>query len=195
MLGFPRVYHRKIVEAVRCYGNHGVSDTAKLCDNVVGLRKTIAKFHQYQSNSGLMAEAIEHRVQKLHAEARELDIGRKPSLKATSLTIRLILHLSWHRRVNVSLTSIAEELKQVLCRIPVRPCSYMSLTSCQLMIGAVAAEECSEAKAWFVSELHNAMQALQNHGSIDLRERIETSFVPNAGSVLSFQTLWHETIH
>ncbi len=105
--------------------------------------------------------------------------------------MELILHLSWFPQ-ETDLTPVAGELKDALCALPVRPCLFMDLSSCQLMLGAVAASEGSEVRAWFVARLRRAVVTLRSRGWKRPLEILERGFVSDDGLVARFRALWKE---
>jgi hypothetical protein len=79
-----------------------------------------------------------------------------------------------------------------MCALPVRPCLFMDLASCQLMLGAIAAREDSEVRAWFVARLRRAVTTLRSRGWERPLEILERGFVSNDGLVGRFRVLWKE---
>lgn len=66
-----------------------------------------------------------------------------------------------------NLNRLADELKQSLEQLPMRPCAYMDLTSCQLIVGAVVADNGSGTRNWFMDKLTGAARAMQSRGWSD----------------------------
>ena len=87
---------------------------------------------------------------------------------------------------------IAVELKEAFCRLEIMTCSYMDLTSCQLMIGAVAARKGSHTREWFMEKLKSAVEALRSRGWDNPRQILEKGFVIDSSLIISFRALWKE---
>jgi len=192
VFNFPLAYHRKIIDAIRVYGSQPICNVANISDSLVKLRKSIDTHRKSSSGSDVRAKEIEKNWNSLLCQARALRFEDNPFVQATSRAIELILYLSWYPQREANLTLLASELKEALCRLPVRPCLFMDLTSCQLMLGAVAAGEGSRVRAWFVARLRRAVLALRSRGWVRPLEILEKGFVSNVGLVAHFRALWKE---
>jgi hypothetical protein len=128
----------------------------------------------------------------LLCQARAFRVNDDPYIQATTRAFEIVIHLSWRKQSEIDLTSLASELKEALCRLQHRPCSYMNLTSCQLMIGAIAAEKGSQTRAWFVALLRSAVLALRSRGWDDPLEILKKGFVYESGLMTSLRSLWIE---
>ncbi|KAI9825940.1 MAG: hypothetical protein M1819_000459 [Sarea resinae] len=192
VFNFPLAYHRKIIDKIRPYGSQPICIVANISDNLVQLRKSIDRHRKYSSGSDIQAKEIEKWWNSLLCQARALRFDDNPFVQATSRAIELILHLSWCPQPEANLTLLAGELREAWCQLPVRPCLFMTLTSCQLMLGAVAAGEGSQDRAWFMATLKGAVLALRSRGWVRPLEILETGFVSDVGLVARFRALWRE---
>jgi hypothetical protein len=68
----------------------------------------------------------------------------------------------------------------------------MDLTSCQLMLGAVAEGKGSQVRAWFMARLRMAVLELRPRGWVRPLEILEKGFVSDVGLVARFRALWKE---
>lgn len=172
ILGFPRMYHRKIIDALGDHGGPVLSKVASISNRVIQLRKSIDVYrrHQLLIPSTVIAEKeIEEMVAALCREARALCVGEEnPSVQATSISIELVLRLSWPplppSQSDVDFAPLVSGLKKALCQLEIRPCAYMELTSYQFMLGAIAAAKGSPTRAWYVARLKRVVQAMGMRG-------------------------------
>ncbi|KAK3334053.1 hypothetical protein B0T19DRAFT_419970 [Cercophora scortea] len=202
LFGFPLVYHSKVIDAIRPYGNQPVLKVAGIIDGFVQLQDLIAVHHNKSSTGGSeldvghAAKEIKRKWTTLLYLTRALRReDNNPFAQAVSRSIELALHLSWPSPSGTSrldLTPLAGELKQALCQIPVRPCLFMDITSCQLMLGAIAAAEDSEVRAWFVAKMKRAAVALRSRGCVRPLDILEKGFVSDVPLVARFRELWKE---
>ncbi|OOG00435.1 hypothetical protein ASPCADRAFT_187 [Aspergillus carbonarius ITEM 5010] len=192
---FPRVYHPSIIKALGdCHGQ-GISRLAEICDRVVQLRGVIESRHQHWLDACVVAREIEEPLARLHFETRALRLDGGAPIDAAARTIELVLYLLWPSPSEAHLTLLAAELKDAICRFPIKCCYYMSLTSFQLMVGAIAAEEGSLTRAWFVDQLATAVRAMHLRGwdePLSLMQRRATSDIGLNGRL---RALWRELHH
>ncbi|KAI0121386.1 hypothetical protein BJ170DRAFT_644657 [Xylariales sp. AK1849] len=192
VLQFPRIYHEKIIKAVSTYGDKGIFEVASICAKLVQLQRSIKTYRKGQVDSDFVSEEIEEPFHRLLYQARALRLVNNPPFQATSLALELVLYLSWHPQPGVDLTPVADELKAALRAIPMRPCSLSALTSCLIMIGAIAADKGSVTRAWFVSELKSAVLTLQSRGCDNPLEILEKGFTSDSDLLTYFRALWKE---
>lgn len=192
VFNFPLAYHKKIVDAIRAYGSMPICKVANLSDSLIQLRKSIDCYNGSSSGTGIGAEEIGKDWDTLLYEARELRLEDDPFVQATSWAIELILYLSWGVKSEANLTFLAGELKEALCRLSLRPCMFMDLTSCQLMLGAIAASEASNLRAWFVARLRMAILALRSRGWAHPLKVLEGAFFSYGWIESHFRALWEE---
>ena len=164
VFNFPLAYHKKIIVAIRAYGSQPICNVANISESLVQLRKSIDTCRKSSLCSDFWAKEMEKNWNSLLCQARALRFEDNPFVQATSLAIELILYLSWCPQLEANLTLLASELKEALCRLPFRSCLFMDLTSCQLMLGAVAAGKGSQARARFAARLRRAVLALRSRG-------------------------------
>ncbi|KAI0173518.1 hypothetical protein GGR52DRAFT_389024 [Hypoxylon sp. FL1284] len=191
VLGFPRFFHKKIVEALRSYDPTYMTGIAAICQGLARFQQSVEIYRQGSVDSNV-ASGIEETYERLLLEARAPRESRSSSIQAASLALEIILYLSWRPECRVHLAAVAEQLRQALSGLLVRPCSMMTLTSCSVMIGAVAAERGSETRAWFVSELRNAASSLKYRGWVDPLEVLKNGFVADSCFVEWLRALWEE---
>lgn len=192
VFGSPLVYHRKVIDAIRAYDNQPICEVANISDSLVQLRKQIDTYRKYPSGSDCQQEDIKESWNSLLLQARALRSEHNLFILATSLAIELILFLLWFPQLQANTELLAGELKEAMCQFPFRPCVYMDLTSCQLILGAVAAADGSQVKAWFVARLRKAALALRSRGWVQPFESLEKSFVSDARLAARFRALWKD---
>lgn len=177
---------------MRTYDSQPFCKVADISDSLIQLRRSIDDHRKCSPGSDVEAQSIETDWNSLLCQARALQSENDPFVQATSRAIELILYLSWRHKPEANLTLLAGELKEALCRLPTRPCLFMDLTSCQLMLGAVAASEGSQVRAWFVARLRRSVLALRSRGWMRPLEILEKGFVSDMGLVARFRVLWKE---
>lgn len=192
MLNFPRFYHQKVVEAISAYDDQSFLQVVNLSASIIHLRNSIDAYHKYQLDSGFMIIKIEEPSRILFGQAEALQTDDDPAVQATSKAFKLLLCLSRRPYTRENLMPIVVELKEALCGIQVMPCSYVDLTSCQLMIGVVAADKDSQTRAWFMTRLKNAVEALRSRGWDNPLDILRKGFVVDPSLIVSFRALWKE---
>lgn len=110
-------------------------------------------------------------------ETRTLQKHSNPHVRATAKAFELALFLSASKVGDGIIARVADELRAEMDGIPGRTCIYMDLTSCPLILGAVAAREGSETRDWFLGRLRRAVRAMRLRGWEDpfeaLRRAVE----------------------
>lgn len=188
---FPLVYHRKVIGAARAYGDQHLCEVADMTTDVIRFRQTIDA-HRTAPDLVTRVINLEEDCKNLLSLARTLQSNDNPYIQAVSYATELILYLSCYPSLEANLTLLANGLRDALCRLPVRPCLFLNLTSCQLMLGAVAAGEGSETRAWFVAMLRRAVSTLRSRGWERPLEILERGFAAGVGLVDRFRALWKE---
>lgn len=156
------------------------------------LWRSIDAFHTYRHSPSSAAEAIEEPLTRLRNKTRALRLDESPFVQSTSLALELILHMSRPSQSETNLTALAEELKEALCMIQLRACSYMDLTSFPLMLGAIAANPGSETRAWFYTRLKGAVLALQQRGWDNPLELFDSVLASDVGLIGRLKALRNE---
>ncbi|KAL4899844.1 hypothetical protein BDW74DRAFT_106631 [Aspergillus multicolor] len=190
---FPRVWHQRIVQTLGESHDRRILKLAEICDSVIELRKVIGSFHENPSAIAI-AQEIEEPLARLHFEARSLRASDNLHIDAAARTIELVLYLLWPTQSSAHLALLAEELKEVICRFPIKGCSYMDLTSFQLMIGAIAADGAPPVRAWFLEKILKPVRWMQERGWRAPLDIMETAVgdEPDDTLVGRFSALWRE---
>jgi len=145
-----------------------------------------------QSNSRVYK--IQQDMDSLLGRARALRSEHDQYIQVTALAMELTLYLTWSPlpKSNLNLTPAAAKLKKAFDNLPVRPCMFMDLASCPLMLGAVASDEGSEVRHWFVTRIRKAVQTFKSRGWQRPLEVLERAFTPDDGLASEFRALWRE---
>lgn len=184
-LHFPRFYHEKIVKEISRLGHHPLLDIAALCSDLNRIRVSL------QGSSMPLPENLAE-CDDLLCRSQMLQTQEDPFIRATSCAVELVLRLSLRRyRPQENLTCMAGKLRDALESLSLRPCSYMDMTSLHLMIGALASDEGSTERAWFISKLRRAVLGLEARWENPL-EILEEVFVPDDDLAGPLKALWHE---
>lgn len=85
-------------------------------------------------------------------------------VRSTARAMELILNMTCPPQPTGRTAELAAQLKEALSELHGRSCIYMDLTSCSLILGAVAAEKGSEASRWFIARLKRALDAMRERG-------------------------------
>ncbi len=200
VFGFPMVYDNKIIDAARLHGTNAILlKIARLPDSLVQLRDLLERHNKSTASSDSLLREIDQKwtnilqlTQDLRANASENNLN--PYVEATSISGEILLWLCWrnHQSFADHLAHLAEQLKQAISRFPFRPCSFTEMTSCQMMLGALAARPDSDARAWFVAKFTRAVAALRARGWEKplgiVRGRVQTEMV----GVGRAEELWEE---
>ncbi|BCS26786.1 uncharacterized protein APUU_51497A [Aspergillus puulaauensis] len=193
IFGFPRAWHPKLIHALREYHDGKITKLSSICDNVMQLRWVINCHHQSPLDPISIAEVIEEPLAELHHQARALRSPDNVHIDAAARAVELVLHLLWPTKSPAHLTLLASELKGRRSHFPIRHCPYMDLTSYQLMVGAVAAEKGSDARAWFVDRVTRSVRWMQNRGWNEPLSLLEKRALDgDMGLMPQFRALWRE---
>lgn len=162
---FPRAYHPVLARDLAEYDCPVISTLDDMARKVRKLRRLIEMHMQHP----LQPETVGLEIQKPHDQVlRNVEIllaHENAYVRNTAKAIQLILSLSWPLETDhVKSALLASEMKDGLAGLPGRSCLYMDVSSCQIIIGAVASERGSEAREWFVDKLRRAMKAVQDRG-------------------------------
>ncbi|KAJ5297032.1 uncharacterized protein N7443_007925 [Penicillium atrosanguineum] len=192
IFNFPRLYHERILEILRDCNDQRISQIRAICDSVTQLQETIGSKHSQEFDSYSIAREIEEPLANLHYEVRALRALDDPYVQATARSIELVLYLIWPSQSGAHLTLLAGELKDTICRFPIQGCSYMNLTSFQLMIGAIAANENSPTRGWFVDRMAREVRAMQLRGWNEPLSMLTDRKIPIRALSGRLQALWEE---
>ncbi|KAI1750557.1 hypothetical protein F4782DRAFT_248349 [Xylaria castorea] len=196
MFGFPRFYHKKFVNAA--YTSHDAHCSsliriAGLCENLGRWMQEIDASRKHPNTSDFIIEQIMQPMQDILAQARAIRADGTPTSQTACIAIELIVYLSWNSpQGTINLTAVASELKEAMCARQFRPCHYVELTSCPLMIGAMAADEGSPTRTWFMKRLKSAWQMVKSRGCNDAMNILERNMVFKTGLEAQFKSLWME---
>ncbi|KAJ5950903.1 uncharacterized protein N7479_009316 [Penicillium vulpinum] len=193
IFNFPRLYHEHIVEALIDYDDQRIPIIKRICDSVIQLQEMIESHHQHQFDPTSVAREIEEPLSQLHYEVRALRATDDVYVQATARAIELVLYLLWPSQSGAHLTLLAGELKEAICRFPIKGCSYMNFTSFPLMIGAIAADKDSLPRAWFVDRLTREVRAMQLRGWNRPLSLLQNKYNNNNSTLMGrFKALWQE---
>ncbi|KAI1421932.1 hypothetical protein F5Y12DRAFT_663562 [Xylaria sp. FL1777] len=196
MFGFPRLYHKKFVNAARTARDDRCSSLirmADLCDNLACWMQRIDASRRHPQSSDFIMEHIMQPMHYILSETRDMRANGSSALKASCIAVELIIYLSWGPLpVAINLTAVANELKEAICAVQCTPCCYSDLTSCQLMIGAMASDEGSPTRAWFIDRQKIAWQMVKSRGSDDAMDILERNMTCKRNLERQFKSLWME---
>lgn len=195
IFNFPRVYHERILEILIDCNDQRITRVKAICDSVIQLQKKIDSHDNQKFESTLVAREIEEPLANLHYELRALRAIDDIYVQATARSIELVLYLLWPSQSGAHLTLLAGELKEAICLFPIQGCSYMNLTSFQLMIGAIAADENSPTRTWFFDRMAREARALQLRGWNEPLSLLQNRNMPAGGLTRQLQALWKELCH
>ncbi|KAL2812950.1 hypothetical protein BJX63DRAFT_421477 [Aspergillus granulosus] len=187
---FPRTWHPNVLSALRNYHDQQVFKLAALCDGVTHLRSVIESHHERAFDARLIARDIEEPLARLHYEARALRNSNNVHLDAAARAAELVLHLLWPSHSGSYLTLLAGELRDVMRRFPIKGCPYMHMTCFQFMIGAIAADEGSPARTWFIDKLSMAVRWMQARGWPEPLRLLQDKVLSDKGLNGRFRRLW-----
>jgi hypothetical protein len=177
------------------YDDQRISNIKAICDSVIQVQKVIDSHHKHQFESTFVAQEIEEPLANLHYQVRALRAISDAYVQATARAIELVLCLLWPSQSGAHLTFLAGEMKESISRFPIKGCSYMNLTSFQLMIGAIAADKGSPTRSWFVNTLAREVRAMQLRGWSKPLSLLQDRYMSSVGLMGRFQALWRELYH
>lgn len=192
IFNFPRLYHERILDIFKDCNDQRFSQIRAICDSVTQLQETIGSQHSQEFDSDSIAREIEEPLANLHYNVRALRALDDPYVQATARSIELVLYLLWPSQSGAHLTLLAGELKDTICRFPIQGCSHMNLTSFQLMIGAIAANENSPTREWFVDRMAREVRAMQLRGWNEPLSMLTKRIISIKALTGRLQALWEE---
>ncbi|KAG9258715.1 uncharacterized protein F5Z01DRAFT_215342 [Emericellopsis atlantica] len=192
VIGFPRVYHPKLVELLEDHADGIITTTSALAYRVVLLRGMV-HLHRQNGYRRDEVEAIAEVSEIIQQRTLVLEAHSNPYVRCTTKANRLLSTLSWPLEVDESAcASLADELKAEMESLPGRSCLYMDLTSCQIIVGAIASAPGSASRAWFIDKLSRGVRGMQRRGWNNAYELLETALGNDEDLLERFATLWAE---
>ncbi|KAI0487788.1 hypothetical protein F4859DRAFT_466185 [Xylaria cf. heliscus] len=196
VFGFSRYYHKKLVIAACTAHDFKCSPLirmATLCENLACWMEGVNTSRKHPQKSDFIMEHIMQPMYDMLSEARAIRVNGSPTLQASCITVELIIYLSWSSSPEaINLNAVASELKEATCASQFRPCYYFDLTCCQLMIGAIAADEGSPTRAWFMDRLKSAWRIVKSRGCNNAMDILERNMTFKTGLKAQFKSLWIE---
>ncbi|KAI1271090.1 hypothetical protein F5Y07DRAFT_393013 [Xylaria sp. FL0933] len=193
---FPRFYHRKFISTARTVQGARYSTLIRLADICEDLARWMRRVNTSRECPQSSSFIMEHIMQPMHdilSQTQALRAGTDATLRASCIAVELIIYLSWGSPNGaVDLTTVASELKEAIYASQFRPCCYSDLTSCQLMIGAMAADEGSPVRAWFIGRLKGAWRVVKSRGCSDVMDILERNMRFKTSLNTRFKSLWME---
>jgi hypothetical protein len=193
-LNFPRFYNTQLIEEISAYGDHSLLKVTAISNAASGLFRSIDAQSKH-----FIQQSIEEDVQvgrvcdELISQVQNLRTIPNPFVHATSYSIELLIYLHQPSKVRNEMTFIADRLKDSICQLrPKNTCSFMDLTSCQLIIGALTSGNASSTRKWFISKLRNAVLALKSRGWKTPLNILPEAFISNPDLVPAMVSLWKE---
>ncbi|KAB5562774.1 hypothetical protein GE09DRAFT_1109664 [Coniochaeta sp. 2T2.1] len=190
---YPLGYHQKVIDAIRPYGHRPLADVSAISEDLIQFRKLVDIHRKFPHSSYRVQQILQDRDSLLR-RVRALRSEDDQYIQVTALAMELTLYLTWSPLPDstLNLTPVAGRLWEAMNNLPVRPCMFMDLASCPLMLGAVAADEGSEVRDWFVTRIRKAVETLKSRGWRRPLEVLERAFTPDDGLVSRFRALWRE---
>ncbi|KAI0147043.1 hypothetical protein GGR57DRAFT_264519 [Xylariaceae sp. FL1272] len=196
LFGFPRFYHKKLIDATNASDdaqNSSLIRIATLCEKLTDWILATETSQASAQSSDFIWQRVIHPMQEMIHEAEAIRSQGRPTLQASCITIQLIIYLSWNcPSGGIDLTTVADELKEALCATQFRPCCYCDLTSCDFMIGALAAREGSATRAWFIKRLQKPWEIVKSRGCDDILGMLERNMGSKTELAKRFRSLWAE---
>ncbi|KAL4957569.1 hypothetical protein BDW69DRAFT_156111 [Aspergillus filifer] len=197
IFGFPRGWQSSVTDALKGYRDQRISELSDICNSVIQLRKLIASHRRLPMDDTKVAREIEEPLARLHYETRALRETGNLHVEAAARAIELVLYVLWGSQTSAYLTLLAGQLKDAICRFPIRRCAYMDFTSYQLMIGAISADKGSLVRTWFVRKVAEAVRWTQERGWVEPLSVLEWGLERGEDDDLTgrFRALWREIQH
>lgn len=165
IFNFPRFYDKRVIDAVSVSGGARLRQVAEICEGIIMLRQSINLYHE----GDLDPQTVEKESTRLRQKIQRLRRSKRNKyIYSAVLNLELILNLLWPSGSESGYNhALASELQDVTSQFPKMPCPYMDLTSCQFIVGAVAAASNSSTRMWFMDKLTSAARAMQARGWSD----------------------------
>lgn len=170
-----------------------ITATAALARRVVLLRELVRLQRENGCKPG-KGDVLSKLSEEIHHSALVLERHANPFVRCAAKTNRLLSGLTWPPPTDHKAYAIvAEELKGEMQCLPGRTCLYMDLTSCQLIVGAVASAPGSESRAWFMNRLRTGVRAMHERGWDNSLGLLELTLRNDTDLLEQFMEIWKGT--
>lgn len=186
------MFHSKVV-ALAVDPNDRILSMMETMSKDLALVRKWVNTHPNERCSGKDPPDIAALWVKLYIKCRLHEGHSNPFVRATVKAAQIILHLSSPPDADQSqIPTLADELKHELSQLPVRSCWCMELTSCQIIVGAIASARGSATRAWFFDKLRNGVNTMRNRGWEDAFGFLERVLATDADMSSRLGALWRE---
>jgi hypothetical protein len=208
VLGFPRFYHKTLADAMDGLNGDTLHEMIEICNSLRVLRQRVEEPstedahgdpHDDDNDDDTPRETEEQAARIfLQLRATRARYADNPAVRVASGGLEILLRLlsaspSPLPPASTRLARLADELRADVEAQPVQPCVYMDMTSCTIMLGAIAAAPGSATRAWFVDKLRRVYTAMRDRGWDDPLRIIDSLLSqPDAGLIGLIKSLWVE---
>jgi hypothetical protein len=152
------------VQVLQDHAGGIITIASTLAYRVVLLRGMV-RLHREHGYRRDEVDAISELSDIIRQRALELGAHANPYARCTAKANLLLSLLSWPLQVDEeACASLADELKAEMEVLPGRSCVYLDLTSCQIIVGAVASAPGSVSRVWFIDKLSRGVRGMQQRG-------------------------------
>lgn len=180
--------------------NKVMSAVASARQDALGLQYTLDSMGiQIDDWHNITAE-LKRRIVSLSLQIQVLSSAPWPSIKSlgqgllTFLRLELFQFKPVNQGTSISLGLLAEDLRRELTASATSLCCSSDLIIWQLFVGAVAADESSETKAWFTGRLCTVLTNLRMFSWEDAFGAISRGFMPDTRLITRFKDIWAEVV-
>jgi hypothetical protein len=213
VLGFPRFYHEKLADAMDGLDGDTLHEMIGVCTSLRALRQRVehpsaedahGDGDDSNDNDDTPEEAEEQAARIfLQLRAIRARYADNPAVRVASGGLEILLRLLSSSPspllpppappASTRLARLADELRFDVEAQPVQPCVYMDMTSCTIMLGAIAAAPGSATRAWFVDKLRRVYTAMRDRGWDNPLRIVEGLLSqPDSGLIGHIKSLWAE---
>ncbi|KAI9159163.1 hypothetical protein HJFPF1_07171 [Paramyrothecium foliicola] len=193
IFGYPRMFHDKLVDLAVEPDNKILPVLAAMSQDLSRIRKWVNARLPNRSSPGGAPPDLEHLWVKLYIQCQVLRGHNSPFVRATLLATQIILLLSSPPGADEScIIKVAHALQQELSQLPGRSCWCMELTSCQIIVGAIASPAGSKTRAWFMGKLKTGVSTMRARGWDDPFAILERVLAADEDMLRRLRALWKE---
>lgn len=169
VFGFPRIFHADTIHELKLESirNHLVLMVASMAEDLAALRQLRNQSPDLVAQASNVPPSASEAWVRVSIKCHMLRAHENSFVRCTAKAMELILNLTCAGDRTARITELAKELKNALAELPGKSCIYMDLSSCSLILGAIAAEKGSEEKNWFIARLRTGIDALRQRGWAD----------------------------
>ncbi|KPM41358.1 hypothetical protein AK830_g5175 [Neonectria ditissima] len=191
MIAIPAAPLGKFIDALRSPGAPSGEIIFHISCSMKQLREELNHYYAHPAAVESLSQQIGCRVSDLSSVLEPFLDAEGPSIRAWAVAIQSFLYLSWPpSSEGVCLHGMARKLRHALGEPEIRLCASIEMTVWEYFIGAIAADEGSEAREWYVVRLRRMFVSMKVCEWKTVLQRLEKAIMPDVRLLESFKGTW-----